>query len=51
MTLDAPQPEVGLVAHLLVCTALGVGLIAAATVLMFALSAGAFFLLKTRDWL
>jgi len=32
MTLDAPQPEVGLVAHLLVCTALGVGLIAAATV-------------------
>jgi NADH:ubiquinone oxidoreductase subunit 3 (subunit A) len=31
--IDAPRPRSGLVAHLLVCTALGVGLIAAATVL------------------
>ena len=31
--IEAPPPEVGLLAHLLVCTALGVGLIAAGAVL------------------
>ena len=33
MSLDAPQPEIGLAAHLIVCAALGIGLILAATVL------------------
>ena len=31
--MESPQPEVGLTAHLLVCSALGIGLVAAASVI------------------